>query len=147
MEYKNDPTLPAPDFPGSHMVLDDSYVFVSGLVAADLGAKAPELGDIATETDAVMRALESMLVSVGSGLENAVRVDVHLADLRDIDTMDRVYGTFFESGRYPARTCTESPRICGGCCVEITVMARRKTYRNHPTNTANISTMTTRPTV
>lgn len=125
MEFRNDPNLPEPDFPGSHMVLDDRYVFVSGLVAADLGADAPELGDVATETDAVMRALDSMLKSLGSGLESAVRVDVHLADLRDIDAMDRVYEAFFKPGRYPARTCTESPRLCGGCRVEVTVMARR----------------------
>ena len=125
MEFKNDPNLPIPDFPGSHMVLDDRYVFVSGLVAADLGADAPELGDTATETDAVMRALESMLDSVGSGLESVVRVDVHLADLNDIDAMNKVYGNFFQPARYPARTCTESPHVCGGCRVEITVMARR----------------------
>ncbi len=124
MEFKNDPKLPVPDFPGSHMVLDDRYVFVSGLVAADLGAAAPQLGDIATETDAVMRTLGRMLDSVGSGFESVVRVDVHLADLQDIDAMNEVYGKFFKSGRYPARTCTESPHLCGECRVEVTVMAR-----------------------
>lgn len=125
MEYRNDPDFPAPDFPGSHMVLDDTYLFVSGLVAADLDNQAVKSGDVAAETEQVLLALQCMLESVGSGLDRIVRVDVHLADLSDIRQMDDVYQGFFKAGRYPTRTCTESPHICGGCRVEITVMARR----------------------
>jgi 2-iminobutanoate/2-iminopropanoate deaminase len=125
MEHLNDPELPVPDFPGSHMVIDETYLFVSGLVAADLGKPAAPSDDVAEETKQVMLALKRMLESAGSGLDRVVRVDVHLADLNDIGRMDEVYQGFFEKGRYPARTCTESPRICGGCSVEITVMARR----------------------
>ncbi len=35
-DYRNAPALPCPAFPGSHLVLDADYVFVSGLTAADI---------------------------------------------------------------------------------------------------------------
>lgn len=125
LEYRNAPGLPAPPFPGSHMVRDGSYVFVSGLVAADIvDGSDPAIGDVAAETRLVLNTLRRMLESAGYAMERIVRADVHLADLEDIDTMNDVYRDFFRDGCYPARTCTESPRLFGGCRVEITVLAR-----------------------
>lgn len=124
-DYHNDPTLPAPTFPGSHLVLDDDYVFVSGLTAADIQGGEAVRGDVTEETRWVMRQLERMLTSIGCRLDDVVRVDVHLADLDDIEAMNAAYADFFAADRYPARTCTESPRLCGGSRVEITLMARR----------------------
>lgn len=124
-EFRNDDELPPPAFPGSHLVLDDRYVFVSGLVAADIAGAEASIGDVAAETRLVMHELERLLEAAGCGLDRVVRVDVHLADLGEIEAMDAVYRGFFAEGRYPARTCTESPRLFGGCRVEVTVMARR----------------------
>ncbi|PJX14318.1 RidA family protein [Halomonas sp. 141] len=124
-QFINDPTLPKPDFPGSHMVIDDHYAFISGLTVADLSNGDVARGDVKEETRLVMRELERMLVQEGGSLADVVRVDVHLADLKQISALDSVYADFFEPGRYPARTCTESPHICGGSQVEITLMAKR----------------------
>ena len=124
-EFRNDPGLPPPPFPGSHLVLDDRYVFVSGLVAADVAGTADRVGDVAAETRVVMTELQRMLETVGCALDRVVRVDVHLADLGEIEAMDAVYREFFAADRYPARTCTESPRLFGGCRVEVTLLARR----------------------
>ncbi|MBD3897232.1 RidA family protein [Halomonas sp. ML-15] len=124
-EHHNDPTLPSPQFPGSHIVLDDRYAFVSGLTVADIHGTEGDLGDIKKETHRVMRELERMLKLVNVHMRDVVRVDVHLADLDEISDMDSIYAEYFEGPHYPARTCTESPRLCGGCRVEITLMARR----------------------
>jgi len=125
-EHRDDASLPPPPFPGSHMVLDDCYVFLSGLVAADIVDRGdPAMGDAAAETRLVLTELRRMLASTGCGMERVVRADVHLADLRDIGAINAVYREFFEAGRYPARTCTESPRLFGGSRVEITLLARR----------------------
>jgi 2-iminobutanoate/2-iminopropanoate deaminase len=59
-------------------------------------------------------------------MDRIVRTDVHLADLDDFDAMDIAYRTYFEKGKCPARTTTESPRLFGGSRVEITCMARLK---------------------
>ncbi|MDR5887356.1 RidA family protein [Vreelandella janggokensis] len=125
-KFMNDPTMPTPSFPGSHMVMDDCYVFISGLTVSDLSNGHAAKGDVKEETRLVMRAISRMLEMEGGSLADALRVDVHLTDLMTINDMDSVYAEFFEPGRYPARTCTESPNICGGCHVEITVMATRQ---------------------
>ena len=125
-DYHNDVTLPMPLFPGSHMVIDDDYVFLSGLTAEDIQSGETVLGDMAEETRLVMRSLQRMLASVGCDMADVVRVDVHVTDLDLIRDMDAAYAEFFEAHRYPARTCTQSPRLYGGAHVEITVMARRR---------------------
>ena len=124
--FTNDPTMPSPSFPGSHMVIDDHYVFISGLTVADLSNGEAAMGNIKEETRLVMRALSRMLEMEGGSLADAVRVDIHLTDLHAIQDMDSVYAEYFEPGRYPARTCTEAPHICGGSSIEITVMAKRQ---------------------
>ncbi len=126
-EFRNDPTLPVPLFPGTHMVLDDRYVFLSGLTAVDIQGGETVLGDIEGETRLVLRRIRRMLASIGSGMDRVVRVDVHITELEEIRRMDAVYAEFFEAPRYPARTCTQSPRLYGGAHVEITVMARLPT--------------------
>ncbi|MDZ7853235.1 MAG: RidA family protein [Halomonas sp.] len=124
-KYHNDATLPIPLFPGSHMVIDDDYVFLSGLTAEDIQGGETILGNIAEETRLVMRSIQRMLVSAGCGMSDVVRVDVHITNLELIRDMDAAYAEFFDSRRYPARTCTQSPRLYGSAHVEITVMARR----------------------
>ena len=49
----------------------------------------------------------------------------NLSDLTRFDEMNRAYGTFFQEGREPARTCVEVRRLIGDCGVEITCVARR----------------------
>ena len=124
-DYRNDPTLAIPAFPGSHLVLDEHYVFVSGLTVADIQGGESVMGDIGEETRWVMRRLERMLTYVGADLADTVRVDVHLTNLDELRNMDAAYAEFFHHHRYPARTCTMTPRLYGGANVEITLMVRR----------------------
>ncbi|MFW6346575.1 MAG: RidA family protein [Halomonas sp.] len=128
-QYRNDPTLPAPLFPGSHMVIDDAYVFLSGLTAVDIQGGETVIGNMAEETRLIMRRIQRMLVSAGCDMGDVVRVDVHITDLDEIRKMDAAYAEFFDACRYPARTCTQSPRLYGGARVEITMIARRPARR------------------
>lgn len=125
-EYLNDSTLPTPSFPGSHIAMDEDYVFLSGLTVLDIQGGENVLGDISEETRMVMRRIHRTLESVGCDLSDTVRVDMHITNLDDVTNMDAAYAEFFDSERYPARTCSQSPRIQGGANVEITLMARRR---------------------
>lgn len=131
-KYRNDPTLEVPVFPGSHLVVDDDYVFVSGLTVTDIQGGETVLGDITEETGWILRRLGRMLEFVGAQLADTVRVDVHLTNLDDIHEFDAAYAEFFDQHRYPARTCTESPRLYGGSNVEITLMVRRRRDSSEP---------------
>ena len=116
--------IPESDAPFSQIVLDDCYAYFAGLVAADFPEGVAVLGDVAAETRVVMAAISEMLKEVGLSFEDVVKADVHLADLSDFDAMDAAYREYFPPRVYPARTTTESPRLCGGSKVEMTVQAR-----------------------
>ena len=110
--------------PLSHVVVDGSYAFLSGVVASDLPGGAAAHGDIARETEIVMAAIRDALVQIGLGMERIVRVEVHLTDIRRMPEVDGVYRQFFPRGALPARTCTQSGGLAGGSSLEITVIAR-----------------------
>ena len=116
--------VPESRAPFSQVVVDDRYAYLSGLVAADFPEGTAVLGDIAAETTAVMNVIEAILAELDLGMNALVRADVHLTDLEHFDAMDTAYRTFFPDKDYPARTCTQSNRLFGGCLVEITCIAR-----------------------
>lgn len=110
--------------PFSHVVIDGSYAFLSGIVASDLPGGAAAHGDIAREAEIVMTAIRGALAEIGLGMEHIVRVEVHLIDIGRMPEFDRVYARFFSSAALPARTCTQSGGLAGGSNLEITVTAR-----------------------
>jgi 2-iminobutanoate/2-iminopropanoate deaminase len=110
--------------PYSHVVIDGSYAFLSGIVASDVPGGAAARGDVAREAEIVMTAIRDALTQVGVGMERIVRVEVHLTDIGRMPDFDRTYARFFPTGAFPARTCTQSGGLAGGSNVEITVMAR-----------------------
>lgn len=125
MDHLRDPALNTGDTPLSHAVIDDRYVFVSGLVAADTPDAATARGCVAAETRAVMTALDGVLSRLDLSLAQVVRVTAHLVDLEDMPAFDHAYAGFFANGQFPARTCVEVSRLVAGCRVEITATARR----------------------
>ena len=125
MEHLHDPSIDTGSTPLTHAVIDDRYVFVSGLVAADARDGQAVVGDIAAETRGVMTALDGLLARLELSLAHVVRVTAHLIDLNEMPEFDRAYAEFFPNGQFSARTCVEVARLVGGCRVEITATARR----------------------
>ena len=126
MRHIQPKAVPESAAPFSQVVIDDLYAHFAGLVAADFPEGQAVLGDVGRETRVVLTAIRNMLEEIGLDMDRIVRSDVHLASLDDFDTMDQAYREFFEPGRFPARTTTESPRLFHGSRVEITCMARLK---------------------
>ena len=124
LSHHNDPELPAPASPYCHVVMDDRYAFLAGRVAVDVPGGADVLGDISAETELVLRSICDTLARLKLGMDRIVRVDVLLTDLDDWAVMDAVYRGFFPDNTYPARTCSGSSGLYGGCRVEITCTAR-----------------------
>ena len=116
--------VPPSSAPFSQVVVDDTYAHLAGLVAADFPEGHAALGDVGAETRAVLGAIQRVLEELDLDMGRVVRVDVHLASLDDFGAMDEAYDEFFEKGRQPARTTTESRRLFGRSRVEITCMAR-----------------------
>jgi 2-iminobutanoate/2-iminopropanoate deaminase len=108
--------------PYSQAIKANGFVFTSGQVAIDPATQQIVTGDVATQTDRVLRNLSAVLEAAGSGLGKVVRVTVFLKNMNDFAAMNQVYGKYFSSAP-PARSTVEVPRLPKDVLVEIDVIA------------------------
>ena len=108
--------------PYSQAVKANGFVFVSGQVAFDPATQQIIIGDIAAQTDRVLRNLSEILKAAGSGLDKVVRTTVFLKDMGEFAAMNEVYSRYFSSA-FPARSTVEVARLPRDVQVEIDVIA------------------------
>ena len=96
-------------------------VFVAGQLGLKPGDAAVE-GDIAVQTEQVMRNLSTILDAAGSSLANLVKTTVYLVDLGDFAAMNEVYAQHV-GDRPPARATIEISKLPSGALVEIEAVA------------------------
>ena len=108
--------------PYSQAIRANGFVFVSGQVAIDPASQQVISGDVAAQTDRVLKNLSGILKAAGSGLEKVVRSTVFLRNMNDFGAMNEVYGKYFSSAP-PARSTVEVARLPKDVLVEIDVIA------------------------
>jgi 2-iminobutanoate/2-iminopropanoate deaminase len=108
--------------PYSQAIRANGFVFVSGQVAIDPATQQVVSGDVAVQTDRVLKNLSAILKAAGSGLEKVVRSTVFLKNMSDFTAMNEVYGRYFNSTP-PARSTVEVARLPKDVLVEIDVIA------------------------
>ena len=108
--------------PYSQAIKANGFVFVSGQVAIDPVTNTLVSGDIAFQTDRVLKNVSGILQAAGSSLEKVVRSTVFLKNMNDFAAMNEVYGRFF-SVAPPARSTVEAARLPKDVAVEIDVIA------------------------
>jgi len=113
---------PAAIGPYSQAIKANGFIFVSGQVAIDPATQEVITGDVAAQTDRVLRNLSEILEAAGSGLGKVVRCGVFLKNMNDFAAMNTVYGRYFSSAP-PARSTVEVSRLPKDVLVEIDVIA------------------------
>ncbi|HTZ97343.1 MAG TPA: RidA family protein [Terriglobales bacterium] len=108
--------------PYSQAIRANGFVFVSGQVAIDPVTQQVINGDVAGQTDRVLKNLTAILRAAGTGLEKVVRCTVFLKNMGDFTAMNEVYGKYFTSAP-PARSTVEVARLPKDVLVEIDVIA------------------------
>lgn len=116
------PNAPKAIGPYSQAIRANGFVFVSGQVAIDPATQQVIEGDIAAQTDRVLKNLSAILNAAGTRLENVVRSTVFLKNMNDFAAMNAVYGGYFTSNP-PARSTVEVARLPKDVLVEIDVIA------------------------
>src|SRR5512140_1288971 len=81
--------------PYSQAIKANGFVFVSGQVAIDPTNQQVISGDVAAQTERVLKNLSAILTAAGSGLKKAVRTTVFLKNMGDFTAMNEVYGRYF----------------------------------------------------
>jgi len=108
--------------PYSQAIKANGFIFVSGQIAIDPATQQVLSGDLAVQTDRVLRNLSEILEAAGSGLGKVVRTTVFLKNMGEFTAMNEVYAKYFSSAP-PARSTVEVSRLPKDVLVEIDVIA------------------------
>jgi 2-iminobutanoate/2-iminopropanoate deaminase len=107
--------------PYNQAIRGGELVFVAGQLGLKPGDAIIQ-GDIAEQTEQVMRNLAAILSEAGSGLDRLVKTTVFLQDLGDFSVMNEVYARHV-GDRPPARSTVEVAKLPSGALVEIEAIA------------------------
>jgi 2-iminobutanoate/2-iminopropanoate deaminase len=121
-KYVSTSRAPQPIGPYSQGVIAGGFLYCSGQIALDPATGELVGGDVATQTDRVLRNLIAVLHEAKMGPENVVKATVYLADMDDFPKMNEVYGRFL-GAKPPARTTIAAAGLPRGVRVEIDVVA------------------------
>jgi 2-iminobutanoate/2-iminopropanoate deaminase len=94
---------PVRGIPVSSAVKVGKSIFVSGMPAFDANGKLA-VGDFPAQMKQVMDNLTGILKAAGADWSRVVKTNVLLMRASDFAEMNRIYGSYFPDGKYPART-------------------------------------------
>ena len=113
---------PAAIGPYSQAVRRGSLLFCSGQIPLDPKSGEIVSGDIATQTRRVLDNIAAVLRAEGLTFDNVVKTTIFLTDLRDFQTVNEVYSSYFKE-QPPARSTVQVSALPKGAKVEIEVIA------------------------
>jgi len=116
------PHAPAAIGPYSQAARSGNLLFLSGQIPLDPATGQFIAGDIAAQTERVLKNLAAILEAAGSGLNKVLKTTVYLKDLAEFGRMNEVYGKFFGE-KPPARATVEVARLPRDAAIEIDLVA------------------------
>jgi 2-iminobutanoate/2-iminopropanoate deaminase len=113
---------PSPIGPYSQAIQAGNLLFVSGQIALNPETKIMVTATMENETWQVMANIENILLSAGYKWENVVKATIFLTDMKNFETVNTVYGSFFGES-FPARETVQVSKLPKDANVEISVIA------------------------
>ena len=124
IEHLSFSSAPQKVAPFSHAVRAGEYLFITGQMPTRRNDSTKLVdGGIEAQTHQVMKNLLEVLDAAGSSLEKVIFARVYLVNFGDFDKMNRVYASYFEKDKLPARTCIGVTGLAVGASVEIDFIA------------------------
>jgi 2-iminobutanoate/2-iminopropanoate deaminase len=118
-------SAPAAIGPYSQAIDEGELVFCSGQIGLDPASGKLLEGGIEPQTRRVLDNLRAILSAAGLSLKDVVKTSIFLIDLKDFETVNRVYGEHF-SAPYPARSTVQVAALPRAARIEIEAIARRR---------------------
>ncbi len=118
-------SAPAAIGPYSQAVAAGEFVFCSGQIGLDPHSGAIVAGGVESETRRVLGNIREVLAAEGLSFADVVKTTIFLADLRDFDLVNRIYGEHFEPP-FPARSTIQAVALPRGARIEIEVIAAKR---------------------
>ena len=124
IEHLSFSSAPQKVAPFSHAVRAGEYLFITGQMPTLKNDNTKLVdGGIEAQTHQVMKNLLEVLDAAGSSLEKVIFARVYLVNFGDFDKMNKVYASYFEKDKLPARTCIGVTGLAVGASVEIDLIA------------------------
>ena len=111
--------------PYSQAIVAGNLVFCSGQVALDPASGELQGGDVAAQTEQIIRNLDAVLQASGSSLDRVVKTTVFLVDINDFAALNEAYERGF-GGHRPARSTVGVAALPRAARVEIECVAVRR---------------------
>lgn len=113
---------PAAIGPYSQAVRAGGLVFLSGQIPLDPVSGQMIEGDIAAQTDRVLKNLGAVLDAAGCTFDDVVRTTIFLTNLADFQVVNECYGRYFNAVSH-ARATVQVAALPRGANVEIDAIA------------------------
>lgn len=113
---------PAPIGPYSQAIKAGNTLYVSGQIALDAGSGELINDNITEETHQVMKNLEAILRTAGTGFAQVVKCSIFVKNMGDFATVNEAYGQYFKE-LPPARETVEVRDLPKHVNVEISCIA------------------------
>ncbi|QGH36534.1 RutC protein [Gracilibacillus salitolerans] len=110
--------------PYSQAIDAGDLVFVSGQIPLNPETMEVVEGDIATQTEQVMKNLDAILSEAGLTFANVVKFTIYITNMDDFATINEAYAQFLQEP-YPARATVEVSKLPKGVGVEMDVIAKK----------------------
>ena len=124
IEHLSFSSAPQKVAPFSHAVRAGEYLFITGQMPTLKNDSTILVdGGIEAQTHQVMKNLLEVLDAADSSLEKVIFARVYLVNFGDFDKMNKVYASYFEKDKLPARTCIGVTGLAVGASVEIDFIA------------------------
>lgn len=108
--------------PYSQAIKAGGFIFASGQIPIDPQTGQFVAGGVAEQTEQVLKNLSAVLEAAGSSLKHVVKTTVFLADMKEFNAMNEVYGKFFTT-EPPARATVAAAGLPRDARVEIEAVA------------------------
>ncbi len=108
----------APKAPSSHTVAFSHYNHISGQLPLDPKTGEIVAGGVKEQAEQCLKNIKAIVESVDHVMDDAVKINIQLANIADIDAVNEVYTTFFK-GDLPARTVVGVSAIPMNALVQI----------------------------
>ncbi len=109
---------PAAIGPYSQAVATGNFLFTSGALPIDPATGKMVEGSVQDRAHQVFKNIEAITAEAGTGLENAVKVTVFLADINDFAAVNEVYAQYFKEP-FPARSAFQVAALPLGADLEV----------------------------
>lgn len=121
----NTPNSPEPIGPYNQAILKDKTLFISGQIALDPKTMTLVDSSITEETIQVMDNLKNILYQANMNFNDVVKTSIFLSKMDYFNDVNKVYGSYLNPGKEPARETIAVKTLPMNVNVEISMIAMK----------------------